>query len=182
MITVLLTTVLIDLLAAVALGMVLACVLFMKKMGDIAEAKSAINSLEQCKAQHLMMKEVNWPKEYLQQIYVKQLYGPLFFGITSHFQELVQSIPNVKIVLICMGDVPYVDQSGLYALEDAILYLENKGITIAILEIQSQPKDMLRRIQLIPNLIEEKRIFDDFVSCEQWLQEHFSNEDEPTTI
>jgi SulP family sulfate permease len=61
-----------------------------------------------------------------------------------------------------MRNVPTIDQSGMYAIEDAILELHKKNITVVLSEIQKQPKDMLKKIKLIPELVVEENIFSTF--------------------
>lgn len=165
MITVFLLTVFVDLLQAVAAGMVLAAIFFMKKISDLVEEKTTVAPID------LYAKELSWadekdlPKEFASHVYIKHIDGPLFFGFTSQFRDLIQAIPDVRYVIIRMKNVPYIDQSGLYALEDAILYLASNGVEVMLTELQKQPNEMLRRITIIPRLVPGKNIFDDFVTC-----------------
>ncbi len=165
-----LMTVFVDLLQAVIVGLVLASVLFMKKMGEINNQRTRGNFLEKLKA------EENWPQdepripdELFEKIYVKELYGPLFFGFSSQFQGLVNALPKVKIVIIRMDRVPYMDQTGLYAIEDAVQYLHSQGVKIALTEVQEQPLDMMKRINLIPGLIDNDMIFESFHAAVRWF-------------
>lgn len=171
MIVVLLLTVFVNLLQAVAIGMILASVLFMKKMGDIAEEKTKYETIENYSEEYTWRDEIDIPETVLDQVYIKHLYGPLFFGFASQFQDLIKTIPDVKIVIIRMDKVPYIDQSGIYAIEEAVLYLESRGIEVAFAGIQAQPKDMLRRIRIIPDLVAESDIFDDIGACLTWVRD-----------
>lgn len=163
-------TVFVDLLQAVVVGLVLASVLFMKKMGEINGQRTRGSFLEKLK------QEENWPQdeppipnELFEKIYVKELYGPLFFGFSSQFQGLVNALPKVKIVIIRMDRVPYMDQSGLYAIEDAVQYLHSQGVKIALISVQEQPLDMMKRINLIPGLINSDMIFENFHDAVRWF-------------
>ena len=69
-----------------------------------------------------------------------------------------------------MDRVPYMDQSGLYAMEDAIMDLENQGIRVVFTGVHGQPKVMLERIKIIPGLVEDEDVFEDFESCAKWLE------------
>lgn len=75
---------------------------------------------------------------------------------------MLSSLPKVTVVIIRMSLVPYVDQSGIYALEDAVIALKKRGIIVLMTGIQGQPKDMLSGINFIPNLIPDAHLFDDF--------------------
>ena len=99
-------------------------------------------------------------EEFKDAIYVKHLYGPLFFGFTSHFLKLFKNIDEkIKVLIIRMDRVPYIDQTGLYAMEETLFDLNKKGLQVIIIGLQSQPADMLRSIDIIPNLIPGKTAF-----------------------
>ena len=59
----------------------------------------------------------------------------------------------------------YMDQSGLYAMEDMIQELQAKNVQIFFVNVLKQPRYMMERIDIIPDLIAEERIYDDFNSC-----------------
>jgi len=160
---VLLLTVFVDLLQAVAVGMVLASILFMKKMGDVAEEKAYAVSME------LEQGNVLEGQDREHQIYIQSFDGPIFFGFTSYFSHIIASLPNVKVVVFRMEKVPYIDQSGMYAIEDAVLELEKRGIEVFLTGIQKQPEDMLRRIKLIPAVIEEESLFKNFETFKRFV-------------
>jgi SulP family sulfate permease len=67
--------------------------------------------------------------------------------------------------------VPYIDQTGIYAIEDAIMELQEKGVIVLMTGLQAQPKDMLMNIGLIPDLVAESSLFANFPSCIKALQE-----------
>ena len=170
MIVVLLWTVFGNLIHAVAAGVVLASVLFMKQASDIAEAETSLSAYGADEASA----EAPWSDETSifdePTVYVKHLYGPMFFGFSSGFRAIADTLPKQATTLIVrMERVPYVDQSGLYALEDTLLRLRTEGKTVLLTGLQTQPDDMLRRIGIIPNLVSEDRIFASFEACQTWL-------------
>lgn len=161
MIIVLLITVFGNLLHAVAVGLVLACVLFMKQMGDIASAKTTSQKLSNLE----MDADVVLPAELAEEVFVKRLWGALFFGITTDFKQLMSEMPKVRYVVLRMKTVPFMDQSGLYALEEAVLTLESQGVEVLITGLQKQPYDLMTRIHIIPDLIEEEHLFPNLKSA-----------------
>lgn len=170
MIIVLLVTVFLDLLIAVGIGMVMAAILFMKQMSEIAEQKMKVSAFAHAS------QEEGWTDEELplvlkENVMVKQLDGPLFFGFVSDFNQRVAKFSNIQFVIIRMEKVPFIDQTGLYALEEAILSLEQRGIQVLFTGLQLQPKDRMQRIKLIPALIQEEHIFKTFDECVEWLIE-----------
>lgn len=156
---VLLVTTFGNLIYAVGIGIVLASVLFMKKIGDLAEERSEIKSLGETQAETLWEDEQNLYSEFKNTVYIKHLYGPLFFGFASQFQSLSDSRDvNTKALIIRMDRVPYIDQSGLYALENVLFDLKKKNIPVIFVGLQEQPKDKMIAIGIIPNLVEEDTI------------------------
>lgn len=175
MVAVICLTVFVDLLQAVAAGMILAAFFFMKKSSDLAEEKTKVAPLVDYQDE-LPWTDDNLLPEYLSsQVYIKHIEGPLFFGFVSQFKNLVKAIPNVRYVIIRMNNVPYVDQSGLYALEDSILYLESIGIDVLFTGMHEQPIDMLKGIRLIPELVKEDNIFESFAECVKWLDDQLNH-------
>lgn len=171
MVVVLLMTVFVDLLQAVAVGMVLASVLFMKKMSDIAEGNAGVGSIAEFQREEVWEDDLLLSEDLLETIYVKHFDGPIFFGFASKFQEMTRAMPDVKIVIMRMRLVPYIDQTGIYAIEDAVMELQEKGVIVLMTGLQVQPKDMLMNIGLIPDLVVESNLFADFPSCIKALQE-----------
>ena len=165
MIVVLIWTVFGNLIHAVAAGIVLASILFMKKMGDMAEKESRFVS---------PVEETLWEDEQaigaLGNVMIKHLSGPLFFGSSSGFLALASTIPEaIDVLVVRMDRVPYIDQSGLYALEDTLLELRNKDVRIALIHPQDQPRAQLERLEIIPSVVPPEQIFDSIKACEAWL-------------
>lgn len=57
----------------------------------------------------------------------------------------------------------------MYALEESILALELKNVNVLLTGLQEQPEEMLKKIKVIPNLIDETNIFKNFDDCLTWL-------------
>ena len=178
MFVVLALTVFVDLLTAVGVGMVLAAILFMKSISDVVEHKTQMGS----SSLREFVQEKAWEDDkelidnYGDRVYVKHLDGPLFFGFASRFQEMVQALPNVSVVIIRMSRVPYVDQSGLYAMEEAVQELQSQNIAVVFTGLQGQPLDMFKRINLIPGLVNEEYAFSSFTACRNWLMAQLKDE------
>ena len=169
MLVVLALTVFVDLLTAVGVGMLIASVLFMKKMSEVVEDKFSDNTVGEIIPEEFWDDE-KIPEALKDNILIKHLDGPLFFGFASRFQQLINQMPNVHYLVIRMERVPYMDQSGLYAMEEAILSMEQRGINVLFTGLQIQPRDLFERILLIPDLVSEDDIFPDFETCVNWLQ------------
>ena len=224
---VLVLTVFGNLIQAVGVGMVLACVLFMKQSSDTVEAGASIKPLDdiedaedwrretvrvgdilinqgliteiqlndvlrkqfetvrigdimisqglitQEQLTDALKKQKIEQKNSVNRVYIKHLDGPIFFGFASRFQEMITELDDeLEILIIEMSKVPYVDQSGLYVLEDSILLLQNNNVLILMTGLQSQPLDMLKKIGLIPDLVPDSHVFNKFDQCKTWIDQN----------
>lgn len=169
MIVVLVLSVFWNLVYAVGIGLVLASLFFMKKMGDIAKSDTRVSTISKEKA---WKDETKLSDSFKENVFIKHLNGPLFFGFTSEFVNISKQIPKTaSILIIRMDKVPFIDQSGLFALEDVLLDLYQKEIEILMVGIQSQPKYLMKMIGIIGELIPEERIFDRFANCREFIIE-----------
>ncbi len=174
LILVLLWTTFGSLIQAVGIGVTLAALLFMKRASDIGEEGMQVGTLAGFDGEKPWEDESDFYEKFKNQIYIKHLYGPLFFGFTSHFQDQVKNVDEgVKILVIRMDRVPYVDQSGIYALENVILDLALKDIKVVITGLQEQPKDLLKAIDIIPDLVPETQVFLHIEDSFDWMEIHF---------
>ena len=159
-----------NLVYAVGIGLVLASLSFMKKMGDVTHDMSEVAPVQKEKA---WKDEKLLSSEFLSKVFIKHIEGPLFFGFTSDFQALSKQLPDsAKVVIIRMERVPLIDQSGLFALEDILIELTQKGITPFLEGVREQPEYMMQTIGILNELIPEEHQFSDFESCRLWLTEN----------
>lgn len=163
-----------NLVYAVGIGLVIASLMFMKKIGDLTAASFNVKSLQ---------KEASWkdeksfPKRLKEEVFIKHLEGPLFFGSTAKFTETAKQIPATAFTLVIRLDkVPYIDQSGLYALEAIIIDLVQKDKAVLLVGMDQQPRYMMERIDIIPDLIPEEQIFDTFEECISWMKLNVKDE------
>lgn len=157
-----------NLVYAVGVGLVIASLMFMKKMGDLTAERSDVKSLE---AEKAWADEKDFPKNLREEVFIKHLKGPLFFGTTSDFQQLANQIPDTaSTVIIRMDRMQYMDQSGLYALEDVLIDLRKSGINVLFVDVLRQPRYMMERVDIIPDLIPKEHIFQTFEECLDWIK------------
>ena len=165
MTVVLLLSVFWNLVYAVGIGLLLACLFFMKKMGDLAKNNSKVGLVSNEKEF-----EINISEKSKGNVFIKQLNGPLFFGFTSEFVSIANKIPKTaSLIIIDMEKVPYIDQSGLFALEDVILDLDKKDIKIIMTGIQSQPMQLMKTIGILGELIPVERVFKSLADSKSFL-------------
>lgn len=184
LIVVFLVTVFVDLLTAVGIGMVIACVLFMKRASDLVEGGYSSSAMTPADLRKGLPdpglanfdKSIPWNDEggigenVRQHIYIQRLNGPIFFGTINKFKEVMEDVPNdAKVVIIRMKLVSFMDQSGLYAMETAIKDLQARGILVLMTIIQPQPMYMLRTLHVLPEVVSEDHTFKTFEDCVAFL-------------
>jgi sulfate permease, SulP family len=162
-----------NLVYAVGIGLVIASLLFMKKMGDLTTYNSKINPLLK---EESWVDEKNFSKNLAEQVFIKHINGPLFFGSTSDFQALMKQIPKTaKTVVIRMDKMDYLDQSGLYAIEDVLFELNSENKNVLLVNISKQSRYMMERIGIIPELIKPEFIFENIDACLNWIKKNIND-------
>jgi SulP family sulfate permease len=171
LIAVFLITVFVDLLTAVGIGMVIACVLFMKRASDLVEGGYSSQEMSNFDKESPWDDEHGMPDTVAHKIYIQRLNGPIFFGTINKFKEVMQTVPaDAKIVIIRMRLVSFMDQSGLYAMEEAIKDIQARGAQVLMTIIQPQPMYMLKTLNVIPDLVPEEHTFKTFEDCTEFLR------------
>ena len=135
-------TVIFDLVVAIEVGMVLACLLFIKRMS------------EETKVNGWTYVDDDTPDvdEHLQklplQIRVYEISGPLFFGAASVIEEIAVKDFTTCLVLR-MRSVPALDSTALNALKDLVQVCKSKGITIVFSHVYDQPMKVMEKAGFI---------------------------------
>lgn len=169
-------TVFVDLLTAVGIGMVIACVLFMKRASDLVEGGYSSQEMTNFDKESPWADEGGMPDTVAHSIYIQRLNGPIFFGTINKFKEVMGTIPeSARIVIIRMRLVSFMDQSGLYAMEEAIKDIQSRGAQVIMTIIQPQPMYMLRKMKVIPELVPEDHTFTTFEDCTAYLRSALDN-------
>lgn len=175
LVVVFLMTVFVDLLTAVGIGMVIACVLFMKRSGDLVEKQYEGGLLSEGFDKNTPWEDENAiTDEIKKQIYVQRLDGPIFFGSVTGFQNSMHNVPNdpnVTTVIIRMKRVTFMDQSGAYAMETCIKDLQAMGKEVLMTIIQPQPGIIMHKMHIIPTLVAEEQTFETFEKCIEYIKE-----------
>ncbi|MBL7816138.1 MAG: STAS domain-containing protein [Saprospiraceae bacterium] len=125
LLTVFILTVVFDLIVAIEIGMVLSAFLFIKRMSDITQ----VSVLETQDEKESIIP--NLPKG----IMVYEITGALFFGATQTFQEaLKHTNQKPKAIILNFKNVPLIDATGLYRLEEIVKSFNRQGTLIYLTE------------------------------------------------
>jgi SulP family sulfate permease len=142
-VTVLLTcfglTVLFDMVVAVTVGVVLAAMLFMRRMAELTESSSILGNQEESEQTRL-------PKG----VALYEINGPLFFGAAQKAMEALSTsrVDTYQVLILHLGKVPVIDATGLAALENAIQSLMRRKKTVVIAGPLPRPREMWMKANL----------------------------------
>lgn len=137
-------TVFADLVIAVNIGVIIATLLFMRRMASTVEAR--IQSSADLHAELASLGVRKLPAD----VVVCSIEGPLFFGaVESVEQVLIQTRGEVRVFLIRLRHVPFMDITGLQTLEDAIKTLQQRGLHVMLSEANLRVTRKLLRTGII---------------------------------
>lgn len=146
-------TVLVDLTVAIEVGIVLASLLFMKRMADNGEAILKNDA------------DTNFMEDYDQipkGIDIYEISGPFFFGAAKHFSETLKGRPSTtRVLIIRMRHVPFMDETGERNFKEAIRSLRSSKKTIILSGVQPEVRKSLDKCG-IAQMIGEENIHDNF--------------------
>lgn len=141
-------TVLFDLVVAIEIGMVLACLLFIKRMNEETHVDSWVYTDDDTP-------DIN---EHLRklplQIRVYEITGPLFFGAADAIEHIVVK-DFTKCLVLRMRSVPALDSTAMNALQNLVKICENKGITLVFSHVNEQPMRVMKKAGFVELVGEE---------------------------
>lgn len=131
-------TVIFDLVVAIEIGMIAACVLFMKRMSDESEVKGWKYFDDDDDPDHIELRKV--PK----QVRVYEISGPMFFGAADRLTDITTK-DYTKVLVIRMRGVPALDATAMHSLN--ILYdtCNKKGIQLIFSHVNEQPMHTMEK-------------------------------------
>jgi len=147
-----LLTVLVDLTVAIEIGIVLAALMFMKRMADNGQA------FLYDKDSDMIENYKDIPKE----IAIYEISGPFFFAAARRYSELLKGLSNSnRILIIRMRHVPFIDATGAHNFIGAIHLLKSKDKRIMLSGVRPDVRKELDNSG-ITALLSEENIFDNF--------------------
>lgn len=131
-------TVVFDLVVAIEIGMVLACLLFIKRMSEETHADSWVYTDDDTPDidEHLQKLPL--------QIRVYEITGPLFFGAADAIEHIVVK-DFTRCLVLRMRGVPALDSTAMNALQNLVKTCESKGITLVFSHVNEQPMHVMEK-------------------------------------
>jgi SulP family sulfate permease len=127
-------TVLFEMVVAVSVGVVMAALLFMKRMAEVSEVRLV--------DEHPILLDRPLPRG----VVVYEIAGPLFFGAAQKAMAALEEVDkSVRVVVLDVRSVPALDATGLVGLESAFERLTRAGVFVVIAGAQPQPLRVMAR-------------------------------------
>jgi SulP family sulfate permease len=134
-------TVIIDLTAAVEIGMVLAAVLFIKRVSETSHITEVDETTETDGPQHSLV-----GKDIPEGVMLYRIFGAFFFGVADKLESALQRLKQEpEILILRMRAVVAMDASGLNALEDLYDRLRRKGKHLILSAPHTQPYQVMEK-------------------------------------
>ncbi len=170
LLTTFLVTVFFDLVLAIQLGMILSSFIFMKRMSEATSIKNATNMVFAGEENGDVLFEEELP-EIPKDVLLYEINGPLFFGASRKFQEIIQDLhQQPRILILRLRHVPFIDATGCNSLKEMCRQLQQKGTTIIISGANREVKEELMKAGLY-TLLGKYNIHDNITSAISRAQE-----------
>jgi SulP family sulfate permease len=155
-------TVFVDLVVAVNVGVVLAALLFMRRMAESVSVQQEVFGGPELPAEDGEgAPQAALPPNAL----VYRIDGPFFFGAAEKLESTVERAQlHVDTVVIRLGRVPFMDATGMYTFTEILERFRRRGIRVVLVEIQDRLARTLARAQVL-DLVGQGNVFPDLPSA-----------------
>ena len=141
-------TVVFDLVVAIEWGMIVACILFIKRMSEETHVSGWTYQSDD-------EEFVDDLRPVEKKIRVFEITGPLFFGVSDMLANDIDVKHFTKVLVIRMRSVPAIDVTALRALRDLVERAKAKGVTVVFSHVNEQPRHMMEKADFISVVGEE---------------------------
>ena len=150
-------TVIFDLTIAIEWGLVLACVLFMRRVMETTEISVIKDEIDPNKESDLEVHE-----EHLiipEGVEVYEINGPYFFGIATKFEEMMANMgERPKVRIIRMRKVPFIDSTGVHNLTNLCDMCKKDNIQVVLSGVNEKVQKVLEKTGFLYKLVGEENI------------------------
>ena len=146
-------TVIVDLTVAIEVGIVLAALLFMRRMSEVSQVNAITRDLQDEREEE----ETAGPKAVVPDgVEVFELYGTLFFGAVDQFTESMRFLENKpKVLILETRNLLAIDATGLRALDELVYQLSQQKTHFLLSGIHKQPLFAMQQSGLLDRLGED---------------------------
>lgn len=148
-------TIIFDLTVAIEVGLIIACLLFMKRMSETTDVKVVMDEIsEESDISSGNLEHLTIPKG----VEVYEINGPYFFGAGNRFEEIMASFGDrPKVRIIRMRKVPFVDSTGIHNLTNLCTMSKNEGIEVVLSGVSEKVHSQLNKARFY-DLLGERNI------------------------
>lgn len=143
-------TVVFDLVVAIEIGMLLACLLFMKRMSD----ETGLKAWKYAEQKNLDESERAQLRQVPSFIRVYEITGPLFFGVSNIIEHIVVK-DMTKYLIIRMGSVPSLDITAMNALVSLNEKCKKRGVMLILAHVNEQPLRVMQKAGFVKSVGKE---------------------------
>ena len=137
-------TVIFDLTIAIEIGLVIACVLFMRRVMETTEISVINDEINASNDTDIATSEDSLTIPEGVEVY--EINGPYFFGIATKFEEVMAQIrPRPSVRIIRMRKVPFIDSTGIHNLESLCEMSQKENITIVLSGVNEKVHKVLEK-------------------------------------
>ena len=146
-------TIIFDLTVAIEVGLIIACLLFMKRMSETTDVKVVMDEIsEESDISSGNLEHLTIPKG----VEVYEINGPYFFGAGNRFEEIMASFGDrPKVRIIRMRKVPFVDSTGIHNLTNLCTMSKNEGIEVVLSGVSEKVHSQLNKARFYDLLGEQ---------------------------
>ncbi len=156
LLTTFILTIVIDLTAAVQVGVVLAALLFMKRMSDVTSMGKINFDVSEKTAKNIADPDATSNKEIPEGVEVYEINGPFFFGVADMLINTLEHIGKTpKVFILRMRNVPAIDATGEHALENFYNTCKKAGTQLVLSGVNPAPYAKLKKMHFIEMIGEE---------------------------
>lgn len=143
-------TVVFDLVVAIGVGIVLAALLFMKRMADVTEGHDWIYvDDEDTDPDHISLKKVP------ENTRVYEINGPMFFAASDKFNYILDSTKGIDVLILRMRNVPAIDASGVEMLDKITKRCKKHNIEVVFSHVNEQPMHAMEKAGFVQRVGKE---------------------------
>lgn len=156
LLTTFILTIIIDLTAAVQVGVVLAALLFMKRMSDVTSMGKINFDASEKTAHDIADPDATSNKDIPEGVEVYEINGPFFFGVADMLINTLEHIGKTpKVFILRMRNVPAIDATGEHALENFYNTCRKAGTQLVLSGVNPVPYETLKKMHFIEMIGEE---------------------------
>ena len=145
-----LLTVFIDLTVAIEVGMVLAAVLFVRRMVEVTNVSVMTGEVDDPGDRYADDRNAAHLRAVPPGVEIFEINGPFFFGAAEAFKEAIGQVGGrPKVLVVRMRDVPAIDSTGMHALRDLVRRTRRDGTLVLLSDVHSQPLVAMTRSGLL---------------------------------